>query len=90
MHELKPIQCLPLALLWEAVMILDFVMVTLISNEGSSLAPLSPSDSGSSHKQACQGDCSASSANGKENPRDQAMLALWSNSDIAWKRQTFI
>lgn len=40
MRELKPIQCL--ALLWEAVMILDFVTVTLISNEGSSLAPLSP------------------------------------------------
>lgn len=40
MHGLKPIQCL--ALLWEAVMILDFVTVTLISNEGSSLAPLSP------------------------------------------------
>lgn len=42
MHELKPIQCLPVALLWEAVMILDFVTVTLISNEGSSLALLSP------------------------------------------------
>lgn len=42
MHELKRIQCLPLALLWEAVMILDFVTVTLISNEGSSLALLSP------------------------------------------------
>lgn len=40
MHELKPIQCL--GLLWEAVMILDFVTVTLISNEGSSLALLSP------------------------------------------------
>lgn len=30
------------ALLWEAALVLDFVMVTLISNEGSFLAPLSP------------------------------------------------
>lgn len=36
MRELKPIQCR--APLWKVVMILDFVTVTLISNEGSSPA----------------------------------------------------
>lgn len=40
MHGLKPFQCL--ARPQKVVLILDFVTVTLISNEGSSLALHSP------------------------------------------------
>lgn len=69
---------------WEAMMILDFVTVTLISNEGSSLAQLSPSDSRAVVNRPVKGI--AELANGKENPRDRATLALWFNSDRARKK----
>lgn len=84
----KPIQRRPPRLAMGSGNDFDSVTVTLISNEGSSLGLLSPSDSGAAVNRPVRGIAALAVQMAEKTPGTRAALALRSTADIAWMEMT--